>query len=316
MPLTGGLAHVGEDIRRGITLGQQDFSDEQLGFEVLYEDNRHEPKLAVTTATKLLQRDMSDVVAPLAERARVPHLAIRWNPHVTKEHAFTFTMESTYLSYVDSQIELVKELGASSISILTEAGEGWILAATYLKRIAPKHGIQVLSEEQLLRSEHDHRAIIERTLRKEPDLIVIFTNPPVTQMVLKRLRERAPQQRFTGNFEVLSDPGLVEGVPFVAQFLAAPWFELRFKNVFGERYQVRAPQAYDLMLLLRLAATLDGGPSSGSDLVAALTSIDSFFGATGQVSINADRNIESECVWLVARNGRFRALEDRLAESN
>ncbi|RIL10421.1 MAG: hypothetical protein DCC75_04390 [Proteobacteria bacterium] len=319
LPLTGRLAHVGEDIRRGIELGIKDFSGETLRYEAIFDDNQHDPKLAAVSANKLLKFDrvdvllsiwdMADVVAPLAERQGTPHLAIRWDPQVAERYSLTMTMESTYISYVDSLIELLKHLKVSSAALLVEEAQGWVLAGEYFKKAAPQHGIAVLADERIMDSGGDRRAEITRALSRKPEIVVILSNPPHTENLLRRVREQAPSQKITGYFEVLEEPRLVEGIPFVAQFAASAWFETRFRNFYGRRYVARAPQAYDLMLLLTVALERNPQVKFGAELIGVLSEIKNLPGASGVLSVNAAKNIESNCVWQVARNGRFEPLE-------
>ena len=319
LPMSGRLAYVGEDIRRGLELGAADFGGKRLGFGIIVEDNQHDAKLAASTAHKLLYQDrvdvivslwdMADVVAPLAERAKTPHLAIRWNPHIAEKYSYTLTMESTYLSYVDSQRRLLKAMGARRIGLLTEEAQGWVLADEYLKKSAPAAGFEIAGDERYISESPDLRSVVLRLLQKKPDMVVLLSNPPNTEILIQRIREAAPAQKFTGYFEYMAAPALVEGIPFVAQFTAAPWFEAKFSARYGSDFKARAPQAYDIV---RLIAEIQGpAPEklSGGEFMRGVSRIHNLPGASGSLSVSRTRNIESECVWKIARAGRFEALD-------
>jgi len=130
LPLTGSLAIAGNDTQRGIELALEEFRSPELALEVVFDDNQHNAKQAVSSAQKLLDVDqvnfiismwdMADVIAPLAERKQVPHMAIRWNPHIAEQYRYTFTVESTYKSYVDSLLHLLQKESVQSVVLLTE----------------------------------------------------------------------------------------------------------------------------------------------------------------------------------------------------
>ena len=321
LPLSGRLAYVGEDIRRGIELGISDFGSQAVSFTTIYDDNQHDSKKAASSSQKLLEHndldvlislwDMADVVAPIAERKRTPHLAIRWNPHIAEKYSYTVTMESTYRSYVESQIRLLQQLGAKSAGLITEEGQGWVLAADYFKHLAPGAGIAVVGDERFPGDEHDHRAVILRLLKRTPHWVVMYCNPPHTELIIRRLRELAPRQIFTGYYEYLQDFSGVEGIPFVAQFAAASWFTEKFHTRYGQPFQARAPQAYDLIKLLALVQNAAPEKLTGAALIESLSLIRNVSGASGMLSASPARNIESNCVWRIARDGKLMFLDQQ-----
>ena len=321
LPLSGRLAYVGKDIQRGLELAIKDYSNDRLAFEVAYEDNQHEGKHAATTAHKLIEQnkvdaiislwDMADVVAPIAERSKTPHLAIRWNPHIAETHSFTFTMESTYRSYIESLLDLTKALKIKKLGILTEEAKGWVLASEYLQEIAPKKGFSIVGEERVAGKTPDYRSAVLRLLKKNPELTVLLSNPPHTEIMISRIREANPDQKFTGYFEYLKTPSIVEGVPFAAQFAASPWFESKFENYYGESFQARAPQAYDIIKLLSTVQSQSKKKLSSKELVDAISGISDIPGASGTLTVSGVRTIESECVWKIVRNGKVVILDPK-----
>jgi branched-chain amino acid transport system substrate-binding protein len=314
LPLTGRVAIAGNDTRAGIELAVEEFSSPGVSFEALFEDNQHDAKQAVSSAHKLLDIDgadilismwdMADVVAPLAEGKKVPHLAIRWNPDITERYKYTFTVESTYQSYINSLLELLKKQSVHSVALLTENAQGWILADDYFKKQSALAGIAVLADERYLADDSDYKTIILRTVKKSPDMLILLSNPPHTEALIKQIKEVAPKQQFTGYFEII-DPSLINGIPFVAQFEVADWFAKKFKERFGELPKSRAAQGYDIVHLLAIAAKESGQKPTLESLVAAARKNDFSEGAAGPLIIKNPKVIESQCVWKIARNNSF-----------
>lgn len=327
LPLTGRLSIAGTDIQKGIELALKEFSSPGVSIQAIFDDNQHDPRKAVSSAHKLLDLnnvdvlvsmwDMAEVVAPLAEQKKVPHLAIRWNPDITDQYKYTFTVESTFRSYVDSLFELLKKSSVHSVVLLTEEGQGWLLAAEYLKEHSSEHHITVLSDEHFLPTENDYKGVALRATKASPDMVILLSNPPHTQALIKQLRESAPQQRFTGYFEII-EPSLIEGILFPAQFEVADWFVTKFKAMYGELPKSRAAQGYDIIHLLSIAASQTGKKPTIEALINAVNSeaFRSNESAAGPLIIKNPKVIESKCVWKIARGGKFELVENSVVGPN
>lgn len=317
LPLSGRLAYVGKDIREGVQLAVKEAED--VRFETIFEDNQHQAALAVGTAKKLLDIDkvdvlvslwdMADPIAPLAEKAKVPHLSIRWNPHIAERFDYTFTVESTYKSYVDKLVELFKAKHLTKVALLTEEGEGWILASDYLHELAKTNGIEIVAEERYQSEVADFRALVLRILRKKPKIVLLLSNPPNTEILTKRIREANPDQELTGYFEYTESPELYEGVIFVSQFAAAPWFDAKFRKEYGHTFKARAPQAYDIINLITKAQTNSSSNVLGDELIEALSKMHDVDGAAGKLIFSSKRVIESECVYKTFSNGKLQTVD-------
>jgi branched-chain amino acid transport system substrate-binding protein len=314
LPLTGRLAIVGQEARKGIELAVKDFSTAGVKLDVTFDDNQHNAPLAVASAKKLLDVDkvnliismwdMADVVAPIAEQRSAPHLAVRWNHHITERYKNTFTFESTYQSYVDSLIALLKRAGIDSVALITEEGQGWILAADYMKKTGGQSGIRIVGDERYAPLTDDFRGIILRATRHRPQMIILLSNPPYTETLIRQIKQSAPAQRFTGYFEII-DPKIVEGFPFAAQFQTEDWFVKRFLNQFGEAPRSRAAQIYDMIHIIALAAKKSSGSPSTQAIIETLSDLPQDGGAAGPFVLNSPRVVESKCVWKIAKNGEF-----------
>ena len=320
IPLTGGLAHAGADIRNGMELGIKEFSTSQLKFVALYEDTAYEAAKTLSAVNKLLTLDKVDVlvtlwdtadpVAPIADRAKIPHIAIRWNPHITEQHPFTLTIESTYLTYADKLLGLVTLAHARRVSLIGEDTQGCILLRQQLASVAPAKGIEIVANEGVPPGDADIRPSILRAIKNKPDLVITVSDPPKTDQIIRRLKELAPHQRYTGYFEIMDDTSMVEGVPFTAMFKVAPWFEERFIKLYGHPIKARAPHAYDIIKLLSLAYQSKPTKLASNEVVRYLSAIHNVSGASGTLRVTSTRTIENDPVYKVRRHGAFVEISD------
>lgn len=61
LPLSGDLAVLGEEVKRGVELAAEDMKNEGISATVVYEDDRFDPSASVSAANKLISIDKVDV---------------------------------------------------------------------------------------------------------------------------------------------------------------------------------------------------------------------------------------------------------------
>jgi ABC-type branched-subunit amino acid transport system substrate-binding protein len=262
IPLSGNLAHIGEDIKRGLELAVKDFSTDQLRLQLVIEDDEYKGAHAASVANKLLHIDkvdaiislwdMSEIISPMAQKSMTPHISIRWNPHLTEKYDYTMTIESTYISYVHSLVLLLKKLNISSVAMISEEAAGWSLADKLLKNKLKNHDINLVKHSFYSPDETNHRGILLPFKKHNPEMIVLLSNPPHNEIFAKRIKEVfGNEQKFTGYFEIEDNLTLFKDMPYVSQFKVEEWFLEKFKNAYGDdRGIVRSPQAYDIINLI------------------------------------------------------------------
>ena len=85
--LSGRYAENGQNVRTAIELAKESFASADIDFEFIFEDYGYESKRASTAVNKLINADKVDaliswssvagnVVSPLADHHKIPHMAI------------------------------------------------------------------------------------------------------------------------------------------------------------------------------------------------------------------------------------------------
>ena len=315
LPLSGDLAFAGQDIQRGIDLALEDLLPSPIKLTVHYEDDRASAVQAASASQRLIMQkkvdvavslwDMAEIVAPVAERAKIPHLSIRWNPHVAEQYSYTFTLESTYKTFARYQLALAQASGAKTLGLITEESTGWNLVRDYIEASAKEYGLSVVSSDAYTPAPGlDLRPVVTRALSRKPDFLIINNFQPWIVPTIRLIRQLNRQQKFTGYFEGIEQPQLVEGIPFVNQSNTSALFQERFLKKYGERFKMRAPHAYDIVKIIHDAYVKSPSRKATSDeLVSSLKAVKNYQGQSGILTTNATKNIETEPVYQVLRNG-------------
>lgn len=320
LPLSGELAEVGQDILRGFELAKKDFNSDKFRIEVIVEDDGFQGRNAASAAMKLVNIDkvdaiislwdMAEIIAPIAESKKIPHFSIRWNPQVTEKYKHTITIESTYKSWIESWVNLLKSQNTRTVSIVHEEAMGWNLGADYLEKLLKNTDIKILSHTRYLRSETDYRPILLRALREKPDQILLLSNPPFTEGLLKIIRTINPSQKTSGYYEIVKDLSLIEGMPYVAQLEPSSWFLEKFEKSYNTKVVTRSPQSYDILSIIHSAHKSNNFSNklSGDEVVKFVTNLKDFEGASGVLNTKGTRVIEMNCVWKVVKGGRLEQI--------
>ena len=102
LPLSGDLAALGEEVKRGIELAAEDAKMEGANVAVIYEDDRYTPAMDVSAANKLINVDKVDAamtmfveeakpMAPVFNTSKTPLVALWDSNEFIKSNEYLFS---------------------------------------------------------------------------------------------------------------------------------------------------------------------------------------------------------------------------------
>jgi ABC-type branched-subunit amino acid transport system substrate-binding protein len=314
LPLSGEMARYGLDIQRGAAMAQEELARRGAGISFIAEDTQLLPRMAATAAQKLINRDRVDLilslwdtaeaVAPIAEQKRTPHVSIRWNHRVAQEFPHTFTFESTYETWVRATLEYLRSRAVRRLAVMTDiSAAGWVLGREYLLKVAADYKIEVVRDIEFLGATGDINLSITKLLAEPSDYILMLHFGPSLVDTMRRLSERKVPTPIMGYFDGMEPPINVDRRPFVAQFDSQKWFLDRFSARFPGEKPSRAAFGYDLISILGQLIEHLGRRPTADEILGHFNSLRNYTGATGTISANNSRNIETTCVLKEFRNG-------------
>lgn len=315
LPLSGALAKIGEDIKRGFLLAKEDLDSDKVKFEFIFEDDGFQGKNAATTALKLLDVDkvdiiislwdMAEIIAPVAERYKTPHISFRWNPHVAEKFNYTMTFEATYMSFGDGFLELLKNQQVSSVYIIKQEIESWNLVYSHVKPKLQENGIKLLGESSFNEATTDINSILLKAVKSKPDQILFFTMPESLNNLLQKLKLLFPNQKYGGAFDEIQPNtlSLIENIPYISLKNIDPEFDIRFEAKFGEHIFARAAHAYDLTKLIKdyTTSTPVDIKLNKEELITYLNNVKNYKGVSGNLNSNSKRTIEGDYLRKVVK---------------
>ena len=336
LSLSGENTAFGIDTREGIELAVTDINKaggiKKLPMKVLFEDDKSNANEANNKVLQLIDRDK--VVALLGEVAssrsraggivankkKIPMITpSSTNPDVTRVGPFVFRV--CFTDDVQGQMGaefVINKLGKKKIAILFASDDLYSSGlAQEFRDYAKKIGGQIVIEKSFLQKETNFTTYINEIKDAKPDIIYA----PIYYQAMVPIARQASAVGIKGDMFVggdgwdaevlLTDAGKeMEGAYFTNHYApGVPWPNAqKFLTQYTERFK-RSPTSlaamgYDAAMLLAdaIGRAKTDTPESIRDAIAATKD---FPGATGNITINADRNADKAIVIVQIKDKKF-----------
>jgi branched-chain amino acid transport system substrate-binding protein len=130
IPLSGGVADLGKTVQNGIELAQSEADPETRNkFELIYEDSKYDAKDSISAFNKLVGNDKIDILwvwgttpsialAPLADRKKIPMIALSGDPEVAGNRTFVIDFTNRLEDVSKVKMEYLRSQGFNNIAIV------------------------------------------------------------------------------------------------------------------------------------------------------------------------------------------------------
>ncbi|HSU73148.1 MAG TPA: ABC transporter substrate-binding protein, partial [Candidatus Binatia bacterium] len=235
---------------------------------------------------------VSHVVAPLAEEAGIPHIAIASDPALAAGK-YTFVHWTPPAAEAALWTAEAQRRGVHRIAAIILNQQG---ATAIFDEVKARLGnMRLVHESRFDAGETDFRTMLLKAKESSPDLYLVGAFSPELEMLAKQARELNVTPLSTiESFEFTPQPELFEGYWYVNAADPTDEFRERYESRFGAAPTPGAANAYDAARLLAL--------STGS--IDELHAIRDFPGALGNLTIDAEGIVWSKPVVRQIVNGK------------
>ena len=334
--LSGEDAEFGVDSRDGIELAVDDINKaggiKKKPMKVLFEDDKSKPEEASNKVLQLIDRDkvvaiLGEVASSrsrsggiIANKKKIPMITpSSTSPDVTRIGPFVFRVCFTDDVQGPTGAEFViNKLGKKKIAILFASDDLYSSGlAKEFRDAATKMGAEIVIEKKFLKKETNFTTYINEIKDAKPEIIYA----PVYYNAMVPIARQAKAVGVKGDMFVggdgwdaevlLKDAGdELEGAYFTNHYAPdVPWPNAK---AFLAKYEARfkhpptsvAAQAYDAANLLAdaIGRSTSDTPESIREAIAATKD---FAGATGNITINAERNADKAVVIVKIHDKKF-----------
>lgn len=339
-PLTGPLAHLGQDNANGAQLAVDEanakgvaLGGKKVKFVLLSEDDQADPRTATIVAQKLVDEGVDGVVGHLNSGTTIPASKIYYDagiPQISPSAtaiAYTAQGFNTAFRVMTNDAQqgkaladyAVHKMGAKRIAIIddrTAYGQG---LADEFEKAAKAAGAQIVDREFTNDRATDFLAILTAIKAKEPDLVFFGGMDAQAGPMARQMRQLGLNVRLLGGDGIQSAEFLklagaaAEGVTAsspglpLAQMPGGKDFMEKFTAKYG-KIQLYAPYAYDAANAM-IRAMEAAGSADPKKYLPQLAKTD-FEGVTGRIRFDPKGDIEGGTVTVYrVENGRWQPLE-------
>ncbi|MBR8168038.1 branched-chain amino acid ABC transporter substrate-binding protein [Burkholderia cenocepacia] len=337
-PLTGGLAQQGKDVENGARLAVDQLNASgfkikgaPVHFEIDSEDDRADPKTAVTVAQKLVDGGAVGVVGHLTSGTSLPASKVysnagipeispsATNPMLTRQGfatSFRVIGDDSDVGRVIAQY-MAKTKGYKRVAVIddrTAYGQG---IADIVVENLKKNGVDVVDREYVTPNTLDFRSVLTAVKGATPQAVFYGGTDAQAAPLRKQMTGLSMSIPLVGssieteNFIKLAGPG-AEGT--VSAESGQPLDTMAGGKKFIEEFKkygpvvLYAPYGYDAVMALAHAMQL-ANSTNPKDFLPAMKKI-SFDGVTGPIAFDQKGDLRSTGVTLYqAKGGRFVPLQ-------
>lgn len=322
LPLTGGVAFVGEPERVAMEIAIEDIQKkygDKLKVKLLFEDSAGDAKTAVTVANKLLDIDKANVlfvslskinhaVAPAIKNRKILHFATTTSDiGVTEITSRTFRIYENFGDEMSLLARYAKKTGVKELIGVRIHDYAINQAFTALEASAGKLGVKVLEGAVFEPSNKDYRNELQKipsSLRPDQALVFLGYGPefPNALRILKEIN-RGNGRKF-GMYTFLTNAAraqgldLLQGIHF-SGFARTP-DNLDVKSLtdrvrsrmgaFSQTPFINYVYTYDAMMLMANAAAKSKGNYDADNLTKIMMTEKIYHGVGGDIRLDNNRD--------------------------
>lgn len=334
--MTGNEASFGQMTDKGIRLAIEEKN--AIGgikgkhIRLVSEDNQGKPDETATVVRKLITRDhivallgevastRSLVAGPIAQQAHIPMISpSSTNPDVTKVGDYVFRV--CFIDPVQGSVmaRFAREnLKLSKVAVLKDQKSDYSIGlAEFFDKKFKEMGGQIVGEATFQAGDTDFKAQLTQIRGEKPEAIFIPAYYTEVGLIARQVKQLGIKAILLGGdgwdspklFEIGQDA--VEGAYFSNHYStespvpATQEFLRKYKAKYKETPDGLAAAGYDAanVLIAAMERAPDLKPAS---IKAAIATTKDFPGATGTITINAERNADKDVFVLQVKNAQLK----------
>jgi ABC-type branched-subunit amino acid transport system substrate-binding protein len=322
--LTGDWANFSEGASNAMRLAMEKLPPEvRSKVRLIVEDDRSETKQSVAAFQKLLTVDKinalvtwssatSKAVAPLAESAKIPTIAIASDPAVVKGRKYIFNLWVTPEQETEAVIAEALKRGYSKIARITTINDSSLSIKNAFDK-GHQGRFQMVLDEEFPPSDRDFRAYLTKLRNRTPiDALLVVLNPGQVGLFAKQCREMGIQaplfgyETFEDSNEVKTSNGALEKAWFTTAADMEGNFMREFESLFPKSSKVTASNTFDAVTLQALAGEKASSPE---DQIRYLSQLRDYQGASGKFSSTGDNRFSLPATLKVVSGMEFKPLQ-------
>ncbi|MEW6602244.1 MAG: ABC transporter substrate-binding protein [Nitrospirota bacterium] len=314
IPLTGDIAFIGEGMRDAAILAKEEMGKTKYNYELLFEDDKLDPKIDATVGNKFISIDKVDVMvsagggsggvlSTLADQHGIIHFAVTVEPSVTegKNNFAHWTANEDQNTVLANQIKK-RGFKRPAIFLASDLNDYVSIYNDLSTRI------NFIDKQDYQKGQTDFRTSIAKVKQADPDIVMICGRTPEIEILTRQMRELGLNVPLTAieSFAVSKEKELFEGQFFVGGAEPTHEFSDNYKKKYGREQTIGAPNSYDIVkLIITASENVKSAVKPTPDQIAAeLKKISNFKGALGRLNVKESGRVSSPPTLQMIKDGK------------
>lgn len=332
LPLSGDAAVYGKSLKNGMDLALAEFQQndaDKKDFQIIYEDSKADPKLAVSAFQKLSSIDNCKIVlggfsssevlsmAPIAEKNKVVLVSpTASSPSITSAGDYIF--RTTPSDNFDGEIMAkfaYNELSLKDVALLYVNNDyGLGISKVFINKFE-NYGGNVVIQKSFETNTKDFRTLLISIKDSKPDGLYIIATSELGNILKQKTELGLKIKIFTVG--LVENPKVIEiaGKGADSVFYSYPSFQVNsaneivqkfvtdYKNKYGNNPDVLGAYGYDLVGITLMA--LKDNSENSDRIKTALYNIKNYQGVTGHTSFDSNGDVTKTAGIKVILDGKF-----------
>lgn len=292
LPLSGPLAEYGIAAKNGIEMARSDAPKAFKGIKFVFEDSKYQAKEAVSAFNKL-RRDKnlaliyvwgnptSEAIAPLAEKFKVPTLAMVLNPKVSTDREYVIRSTNYDALFSKRLVEAMSARQIKKLAVVVSENSYLNGILDGIKRFADDN-LKIDIVQRYQPSDMDFRSSITRIKGKNYDAIAVFLMSGQVGQFYKQMKQQKLNlpsygtDFFESKTEIQQSGGAMEGA-YYTHLGVSEDFRKQYVARFGNDLQLAyAGNGYDIANIAANAIK-----AKKAKLITSLKDVKSYRGVSG-----------------------------------
>jgi branched-chain amino acid transport system substrate-binding protein len=320
LPLTGDLGFIGETNKNAAEMAIDEITknkDLKYKYELVFEDDSFDAARVVTVMNKFLSIDKVDavisvgstagnVVSPLAEKNKMPHIGLASDANVAKGE-YNFIHWTRPEEQVVAMISELQKRQMTKVAVISVNQQGHQVISDDFKQKAKAAGITV-NEQIFNTGTTDFKTIISKLQKDNPQIYLLGSFDPETGIIGKQIRDLGINTPLTSieSFGITADPKPFEGQWFVDAASPTSDFVANYQARYMKSPGPAAPNIYDTIYLIvnSFESVSTNSKPTAEQVVKALSNQNGYNGALGKLAVSSDGAFISQATVKIIKDGK------------
>jgi branched-chain amino acid transport system substrate-binding protein len=337
LPLTGSASEIGEQHKMGLMLAVDEINSQGgingKKLEIIYEDDKNDPKEAVSAFNKLANIDKVPIVItamsassmaiyPIAEQKKIVLFANCGHPEITMLSDWVFRNFPTSKHEAQRMASFVwNTLKIKNLAILYINDAFGEAAMKEIKKEFESFGGKILAIEPFEKDKTDFRSQIMKVLQLNPEAIYVYGYGKANGLVVRQIREFGYKGPLLGSYNFSVEPTLsIAKSALEGSYFTEPAFDpsleskeiIDFVNNFKQKYN-KLPYwntviEYDAVNLI--AQIIKNKGSSSDKIKSGLENYGDFKGVAGEYKVVMKKEWVPKLSIKTFRQGKIMKVEE------